>query len=352
VHFEVRPDAFLALHLWLRTPGRLVRVERDCAAATPEMLFDQARRVPWPDLFDAERTFKVDAVALEGRQAAIPREEVTRRVREAVAQSFARRGGAVPRVDLEDPKVTVVAVAGHGRALLGLDTSGKSLDKRGYRMEGHPAPLKETLAAAVLRLAGYDGSRPLLDPMCGSGTLAIEAATIALRKPPLIHRGRGEFGFEWLKGFDAGAWRRVQEEARAVRLPLPPQPVFASDADARYVELARRHALRARVERDIRFQAARFQDLAAPSPSGLVVANLPYGERLGSGEDLKRLYVEIGDTLKRSFQGWDAALLVADDSPWKFIGLRPHRKIPLLNGAIPARLLLYEIRPWKPRDPL
>ncbi|MBM4398627.1 MAG: hypothetical protein FJ087_23440 [Deltaproteobacteria bacterium] len=116
------------------------------------------------------------------------------------------------------------------------------------------------------------------------------------------------------------------------------------------MDLARRNALRARVERDIRFQAARFQDLDAPAAAGLVVANLPYGERLGPGTDLKTLYSEVGDTIKRRFQGWDAALLVADDSPWKFIGLRPHRKVPLLNGTIPARLLLCEIRPWRSRE--
>lgn len=351
IRFDATPEVFYEAHLKLRTPSRILHVVRDCAAASPQMLFDQVRRVDWPSLFDPERTFRIEAIPAAGREAVMGRDEIAKRVREGLLATFQRRGGVLPKSDLDDARVTIVAFVGNGRATLSLDTTGKTLDKRGYRDEGHPAPLKETLAAAILHLAGYDGSRPLLDPMCGSGTIAIEAAAIALRKAALIHRPKGEFGFEWLRGFDRDLWRQVQDRARADRLPEPLQPIWASDIDPAFVELARKNALRARVERDIRFSASAFQDLEAPAASGLIVANLPYGERLGKGDALKQLYVEVGDSLKRRFQGWDAALLVAEDSPWKFIGLRPKRKIPLLNGAIPAKLLLFDIRPWrKPED--
>ena len=351
IHFRATPEVFYAAHLKLRSASRVLRVVRECAAATPQMLFDQVRRVDWSSLFDADKTFVIEAIPAAGREAQMGREEIVRRVREGILASFQRRG-AVPRVDFEDPRVTVVAFVGNGRANLSLDTAGKTLDKRGYREDGHPAPLKETLAAAILRIAGYDGSRPLLDPMCGSGTLAIEAAMIAVHKPPLMHRSKGEFGFEWLKDFDRDLWRHVQERARSERLTTPPNPIIASDIEPKFVEMARRNALRARVERDIRFGTADFLTMEAPGPAGLLVANLPYGERLGGGDALKQFYSDVGDALKRRFQGWDAALLVADDSPWKFIGLRPNRKVALLNGPIPAKLLMYEIRPWKPRERL
>jgi putative N6-adenine-specific DNA methylase len=257
---------------------------------------------------------------------------------------FRREGGRVPPVDTKDPKVCVVAHLSRGRCMLSLDTSGKSLHKRGYREPGHPAPLKETLAAAILLLSGYDGTQPFLDPMCGSGTLAIEAAMIAVRKAPQIHRKKGEFFFEWLNGFDRALWRTTQDRVRAEKLEAPLAPVFASDIEPKYVAMARKSALDARVEKYIGFDVARFQDLTPPAPGGLIVTNLPYGDRIGGGEaDVRQLYEEVGDTLKQKFSGWRAAILAADASPYRSIGLKPGRTIRLMNGSIPCRLLLFEL---------
>src|SRR4029078_1963432 len=139
-------------------------------------------------------------------------------------------GGArevVPFVDRREPKVGVVAHIRHGRCTLSFDTSGKSLHKRGYREQGHPAPLKETLSAAILIMAGYDASHAFMDPMCGSGTIAIEAAMIAVHKAPQIHRRKGEFHFEWLKDFDRDLWRVTQDRVRAEKLEAPAGPVRA-----------------------------------------------------------------------------------------------------------------------------
>jgi putative N6-adenine-specific DNA methylase len=350
VHFQATKEVYYAAHRQLRTASRLLRVVRESAAATSQMLYDQASRVPWPDLFDVTRSFAIDPIAADGKESALTPADILRRVREGVMQSFTRRQLKPPLVDAESPKVTIVAYVQRGRCTFALDSSGKSMDKRGYRLEGHPAPLKETLAAAILRMLDYDGTMPLLDPMCGSGTFPIEAAMIALRKPPLIHRGKGEFGVEWMADFDKDLWRATEERLRALRVPAPPAPIFASDIDPKFVDLARKDALRARVERDIQFSVGSFQDQRAPAPSGLLVANLPYGTRIGgAAEDVKQLYSDIGDTLKRHFQGWTAALLVAQDSPHKFVGLKPNRKIALMNGTIPAWLLVYEIRAWRPK---
>jgi len=165
-----------------------------------------------------------------------------------------------------------------------------------------------------------------------------------VRKAPRIHRRKGEFHFEWHKDFDRPLWRAVQDRVRAEKLEAPPAPIVASDIEERFVEMARKSALKARVERYVTFATRRFQDVEPPAERGILVTNLPYGDRIGSTEgDVRRLYEEVGDTLKQKFRGWHAAILAADASPYKAIGLRPGRSIRLMNGSIPCRLLLFEL---------
>jgi putative N6-adenine-specific DNA methylase len=343
VSFEASEELFYELHLKLRTASRILRVVKDVPARTPQMLYSQARRIRWCELFEARHGFMVESLG-EDAGGGMAAKQVITQVRESIRDVFAREQGRAPPIDVVEPKVVVVAHLAKGRCMLSLDTSGKSLHKRGYREPGHPAPLKETLAAAILMLAGYDGSQAFLDPMCGSGTLAIEAAMIAVRKAPRIHRRKGEFHFEWLKDFDRPRWRAVQDRVRAEKLETPPAPIVASDIEARYVEMARKSALKARVERYVTFAAQRFQDAEPPAECGILVTNLPYGDRIGSTDgDVRQLYEEVGDTLKRKFSGWHAAILAAEASPYKAIGLRPTRSIRLMNGSIPCRLLLFEL---------
>jgi len=344
VEFQADDALFYELHLKLRTASRILRVLKDVPAKTPEMLYSQVRRIRWPDLFNPRYGFLVESLGADSEGGGMAPKQVITQVREAIRDSFGRAGGAVPRVDTEGPKVVVVAHLARGRCMLSLDTSGKSLHKRGYREPGHPAPIKETLAAAILIMAGYDGTQPLLDPMCGSGTLAIEAAMLAVRKAPQIHRRKGEFHFEWLKDFDRELWRATQDRVRAEKLDAQTAPVFASDISEKYLAMARKSALDARVERYISFSTARFQDIEPPAERGLLVTNLPYGERIGSDEgEVRRLYEEVGDTLKKKFAGWQAAILAASASPHKSIGLKPGRSIALMNGSIPCRLLLFDL---------
>jgi putative N6-adenine-specific DNA methylase len=343
VDFDAGEELAYELHLKLRTASRILRVIKDVPARSPQMLYSQVRRIRWCELFESRHGFRVESLGAESEGGLPPRQVITQ-VREGIRDVFNREQGRAPPVDVVDPRVVVVAHLANGRCMLSLDTSGKSLHKRGYREPGHPAPLKETLAAAILMFAGYDGSQALLDPMCGSGTLAIEAAMIAVRKAPRIHRRKGEFHLEWLKDFDRALWRSVQDRVRAEKLPAPAAPVLASDIEAGFVDMARRSALKARVERYLTFATQRFQDVEAPAERGILVTNLPYGDRIGGGDgDVRRLYEEVGDTLKSRFSGWHAAILAAEASPYKAIGLRPSRSIRLMNGSIPCRLLLYEL---------
>ena len=241
-----------------------------------------------------------------------------------------------------DAKLCLNAVMYDNRVMLSLDTSLSSLHKRGHRVEGHPAPLKETLAAALLMICGYDGKMPLYDPMCGSGTIIIEGAQMAINKAPLIHRKKGEFGFEYLKDFNSGLWRRIQEEARGAQLSEAP-PLFASDIAPEYIDIAKRSALQARVERYINFKTADFFKTEKPADTGLLIANLPYGQRLDEQSIDKEYIRAIGDHLKQNFKGWRCGLLMPESAPYKDIGLKTEKRVSLLNGAIPVKLVYFSV---------
>jgi putative N6-adenine-specific DNA methylase len=343
VAFDADDALFYELHLQLRTASRILRVVKDVPAKSPPMLFSQVRRIHWCELFDAQHGFMVESLGAQA-EGTMPPKQVITQVREGIRDVFSRELGRAPPVDTGDPKVVVVAHLARGRCTLSLDTSGKSLHKRGYRESGHPAPLKETLAAAILIMAGYEGTQPFMDPMCGSGTLAIEAAMMAVRKAPRIHRKKGEFHFEWLKGFDRQLWRATQDRVRSEKLESPPAPIVASDIDASYVAMAQKSALKARVEKYMAFATRPFQECEPCAERGLLVTNLPYGDRIGGREsDVRQLYEEVGDTLKQKFSGWQAAILVASASPYRAIGLKPSRTIALMNGSIPCKLLLFDL---------
>jgi 23S rRNA (guanine2445-N2)-methyltransferase len=344
VAFEASDALLYELHLKLRTASRILRVIKEVSAKSPEMLRSQVRRIHWDELFDARHGFMVESQGDDAGKGGMAPKQVITQVRESIRDVFERTQGVAPVVDRSEPRVVVVAHMRHGRCTLSFDTSGKSLHKRGYREQGHPAPLKETLSAAILIMAGYDGSQPFMDPMCGSGTIAIEAAMMAVHKAPQIHRKKGEFHFEWLKDFDRDLWRVTQDRVRAEKLEAPAAPVVASDISAAYVAMARKSALDARVEKYMTFNTGRFQDAEPPATTGILVTNLPYGERIGSSEgDIAQLYEEVGDTLKQKFSGWQAAILAAAASPYRAIGLKPKRTLSLMNGSIPCKLLLFEL---------
>jgi putative N6-adenine-specific DNA methylase len=225
VHFDCDEKSFYMAHLKLRTASRLLRVIKEFAAKDERMLFDQARRINWGNVFEVDKTFVIEGVPGERGPGVMTSNTISKRVREALQSWFQEKKSAKPKVNLEEPDVELVAFVRAGRCMLSVDTSGKSMHKRGYRSDRHPAPIKETMAAALLMKIGYDGSAPLYDPMCGSGTIAIEAASMALGKAALIHRKKGEFGFERLVFFNPKVWRTVQEECREQKRDQLPAPI-------------------------------------------------------------------------------------------------------------------------------
>jgi putative N6-adenine-specific DNA methylase len=345
VYFEADQELAYRLHLMLQTPSRILEVVRRGGAGSLAVVTNQARKVKWEEYFRPDSTYLVEGVAGDRGPTAPTATLISKAVRLGIEDAFKKMERPLPKVDLKDPKIKVVAFLLGGELTISVDSSGKSMHKRGYRGEGHPAPIKEILAAGLLRLAGYDGSQNLYDPMCGSGTIVIEGAFMALEKAPLIHRKKGQFGFENFAKFDAQLWRKVQDACREQRLSEPKAGLFASDISRNYIDAARENALRARVEKYIQFRSGSFFDLKAPAESGLLISNFPYGERIGKRdeEELINFYKKVGDTLKQKYAGWTAALLVGEDTPYKFIGLRPRRKIPIDNGGIPCRLLIFNL---------
>jgi putative N6-adenine-specific DNA methylase len=216
------------------------------------------------------------------------------------------------------------------------DTSGEPLHRRGYRQEVSRAPLRETLAAGILLLAGYDGGAPLVDPMCGSGTFLIEGAWMSQRRAPGLQRS---FAFERFPGFDAADWGARKARAEAERLPAPRSTPRGYDINAGALGTARRNARRAGVTLTLERQDVR--TLAQPAGPGLVVVNPPYGKRVGEGEDLPGLYRALGATLRRAFTGWRAAVLVPEEPGLlRALGLPEARNLPVRNGGLRCRLLL------------
>jgi putative N6-adenine-specific DNA methylase len=218
------------------------------------------------------------------------------------------------------------------------DTSGEALHRRGYRQEVSRAPLRETLAAGILVLAGYDGVEPLVDPMCGSGTFLIEGAWMSRRRAPGLSRA---FAFERFPGFDAAGWAERKARAQAESLPAPRSVLRGYDINAGALGTARRNARRAEVTLTLERQDVRTLALPSGPGRGLVVVNPPYGKRVGEAEDLPGLYRALGATFRRTFPGWRAAVLVPEEQGLiRALGLPEARSLPVRNGGLRCRLLL------------
>jgi len=310
-------------------------------------LYRLAKDVDWGRHFKVDRTLRVDLAATRSPLPSL--EFATLRVKDAVCDRFRDTLGKRPSVDKQQPDVRVHAYLTDHEATLYLDTSGEPLFKRGYRRDADEAPLRENLAAGVLALAGWTTGMPLLDPMCGSGTLAIEAALMAAERAPGLAR---TFGFQKLGWYDGPTWQRIRQRARDRARPAPATAtIFASDIDARALAAARANAARAGVADWIALDQVDVLVRAAPATAGVVVANPPYGVRLENDAALAAFYPKLGDALKRHFAGWTACLLTGDLRLAKLIGLKPSKKTPLWNGAIECRLYRFELVAGRPQRP-
>jgi putative N6-adenine-specific DNA methylase len=266
---------------------------------------------------------------------------VALKTKDAVVDHIRDRCGIRPDVNSRDPDLRINVHLVKNRCTVSLDSSGTPLDRRGYRLERTEAPLRETLAAAMVALSGWDGSVPLADPMCGSGTIVIEAALRAARRAPgLLRTG---FGFQRWPEFNAALWRELIAEARGMALPAIPAALVGSDRLTPALAIARQNARQAGVEGLIHWERREFSDFTPPPGPGTLILNPPYGQRLGEEEELKPLYRLIGDIMKQRCTGYTAYLLTGSQELSKCVGLRASRRFVLFNGPIECRMLKYEL---------
>lgn len=336
---DVRTQMRLLLHL--RTAHRVLVPVAECAARDAEALYRAMLREPWENHLGPDGYVRVhghiqnDSIR-DGRYAFL-------KLKDAVMDRLRRRYGRRPDSGPEDHGAGIFLHWVGERARVCLDLSGPTLSRRGYRIQGGTAPLQEALAAAVLLAGGWPATAPLANPMCGSGTLAIEAALLARHQAPGLQRGN--FGLFHLRRHDAGCWREEVKAAQAELLAdgeVP--PILASDNDPALVEIARRNAARAGVEHLIQFSVGDFRTSALPeAPGAWVVLNPPYGQRLEAEPDLEGFYAEIGRWLKGLHTG-GAALVISGNLPLsKRFGLKLDAKSDLFNGPIECRLLRFRL---------
>jgi putative N6-adenine-specific DNA methylase len=265
---------------------------------------------------------------------------VTLRIKDAVCDAFRADSGQRPDVDTQAPDTRIHAFLTASHATVYLDTTGEPLFKRGYRKAAGEAPLRENLAAGILRLAKWDGQSALLDPMCGSGTFLCEAAMMALDKAPGAERS---FGFQKLSIHDERGWARLRQGARERVRSVAEVPIFGSDRYGEVLELARANLRALGVDRLVKLKQADILEMPAPARSGVLVTNPPYGVRLDDQEVLGALYPRLGDALKRKYAGWTAYIFTADLRLPKLIGLAASRRTPLYNGALECRLFEFKL---------
>lgn len=345
VEFEVTEKQFYLVHLKVRNASQIHLKIKTVPAKTRIILNSQAKRINWETYFSINKTYRIDAVAGDRGEEFMTSNEISKTVRLALEDRFNHKTGEIPKVDLKDPDVVVVVYVYGGKATISVNTTGLTLHKRGYKNDNHPAPLKETMAATLLDLVNYTGNETLYDPMCGSGTIVIEGAMKALNKGANIHRKKGKFAFEHLLMFNSTLFRDTQDLVRKEKAEDLWEKIYASDINESFVHQAEDNALRARVEKYIKFETKSFFDTTKPEETGIIVCNLPYGERIepSDEEEIGEFYQKIGDHLKKNYSGWKAALLVSEDSPWKKIGLRSSKRFNLKNGSIKTKLLVYDL---------
>lgn len=333
----------------LRTASRVLVPIATFKAKNTDDIYLQIKQLDWAQYMTAKTTFQIDATVYSDlfRHSQF----VTYRVKDAIVDWWMEHEGKRPSVQLTNPDVCLnVHIAGD-TVTLSLDSSGESLHKRGYRVANTQAPINEALAAGMLLLAGWNGQGDFYDPMCGSGTLLIEAALIARNIAPGIYR-KG-FAFEKWANFDADLFEDISSDDSRERDFQ--HKIYGSDAGFYAVQAANKNIQSAHLQRDIEVKQIRIQELklAEKNTEGaLIMINPPYGERLAQDRDVLRLYQDMGTTLKHQFSGATAWIISSNEEALKCIGLRPAKKIHLVNGDLECLFNKYELfkgdrKTWK-----
>lgn len=339
VHFTGDRALMYRVNLWTRTIFRVLLVITEFRAPNAERLYREVQKIAWEQYLKPENTLAVNATG--GNRQLNHTHFTALQVKNAIVDQQRRQFSKRSSVDTENPDLLVNVHIHKDRCTLSLDSSGTSLHRRGYRPAVGLAPLKETLAAALLEIAEWEPSLPFLDPLCGSGTLPLEASLKALNIAPGLFRDR--FGFESWLDFDPHLWNTLREEAKNSQLPTLNAPIFGSDRDPETIHQARSNAQNCGVAEQVTLTQTELSQLEAPCDRGIIICNPPYGERLGDVRELGDFYKQLGDLFKQRFKGWTAFVLTGNKELAKCVGLKASRRTPIHNGSIPCTFLKYEL---------
>ncbi len=320
----------------LRTAIRILKPIKHFTATTPDEVYDTVKSIHWEEYMDPDGSFAVDSVVFS--EVFRHSKFVAYRVKDAIADYFREKTGERPSVRISNPDIQLNIHIAENECTLSLDSSGESLHRRGYRQEQVEAPLNEVLAAGIILLTGWKGDCDLIDPMCGSGTIPIEAALIARNIAPGIFRK--EFGFEKWKDFDKDLFDAIYNDDSEEREFT--HKIYGYDNNLKANAIAQANVKAAGVSKDVVLKIQPFQQFEQPAEKSIIIMNPPYGERISS-DNLMELYEMIGERLKHAFVGNEAWVLSYREECFDQIGLKASVKIPLYNGSLECQLRQYQI---------
>ncbi|MCL4483146.1 MAG: THUMP domain-containing protein [Bacteroidetes bacterium] len=319
----------------LRTALKVLKPIAQFKVNKKEDLYSKAKIIPWSEYLTLDKSFSIESTVQS--EMFVNSMYASLKVKDAIADYFRESLGKRPSVNTEDPDIRVHVYLMGDYCEISLDSSGESLHKRGYRIRQGEAPINEVLAAGMIMLTGWDGATDFLDPMCGSGTLLIEAAMIARGIPAGIYRK--SYGFEKWPDFDDELFSEIYnadyERESSIR-------IFGSDISVQSCAIARANIKNAGLSKTIEVETKDFLDLDPPFENGTILTNPPYGERMRAGS-ITELYKSVGDVLKQKYAGYTAWIISSSEDGFKNIGLKPSRKIELFNGALPCSFRSFEL---------
>lgn len=329
----------MLLNLSLRTAHRVHFLLKSFEASNADELYSHMVRIPWEDYI--HKFGYVSVTSFINNKNITNTQFANLKAKDAIADRIRKKTGARPNSGASLDKTVVFLFWNKNQAQVYLDTSGESISKRGYRSHGHTAPMQESLAAALIMASKWKSGTHFINPMCGSGTLAIEAALMALNRAPGLLRPN--FGIKHILGFDAQRWDDLRADLKARSAKTTEGRIIASDDDPQAIKATQRNLRTAGLEHLVEVRKQDFREAEVPEGSGIIMMNPPYGERLGSTQQLGGLYKQMGDFLKQNGAGWWGYIFTGNLELAKKIGLRTNRRIEFYNSVIDARLLEFEL---------
>lgn len=335
--FEGDLKTMYKVNLHCRTALRVLKPIYAFEAMDEHALYKKAYDIPWTNFLELHQTFAIDAIVNSPHFN--HNKYVALKVKDAIVDQFRNKTGKRPSIDVNEPDIRFNVHISRSDVSISLDSSGSSLHRRGYRDPRHQAPLNEALAAGMVMLSGWTPDQPLLDPMCGTGTILVEAAMIARNIAPRM--SRKYFAFMNWPDFDASLWEEVVDEARAAVNNVDFK-IYGGDQAFQAVKIARDTLRRMGWSNEIKISKMPFDEYMKPAEEGVIITNPPYGVRMDSASIIST-YQEIGDHLKKNYAGWDAWIISSNMQALKRVGLRPSRKITLFNGSLECKFMKFSM---------